>query len=80
LAIAIARSAIQNGLMPSSPPPRLGSTTSPPFRAGELAQALPVCTDSAVLIVDEVCWLAHGTEAAYGLPTSSTSATDGIAR
>jgi hypothetical protein len=53
---------------------------SRPFRAGELAQALPTYTHPAVLVVDEVGYLTYGTDAANSSSTSSTSGIGAIAR
>ena len=48
----------------SRPPPTLIDDLSAAFRAGQLAQALPVYTHPAVLVVDEVGYLTYGTDAA----------------
>jgi DNA replication protein DnaC len=65
LAIAIAYRAIQNGFDAfSTTAATLIDDLSAAFRAGQLAEALQVYTHPAVLVVDEVGYLTHGTDAA----------------
>jgi DNA replication protein DnaC len=65
LAIAIAYRAIQNGFDAFfTTAATLIDDLSNAFRAGELAQALPMYTHPAVLVVDEVGYLTYGTDAA----------------
>jgi DNA replication protein DnaC len=65
LAVAIAYRAIQNGFDAYfTTAAALIDDLSAAFRAGELAQALPMYTHPAVLVVDEVGYLTYGTDAA----------------
>ena len=65
LAIAIAYRAIQNGFDAfCTTAAALIDDLSAAFRAGELANALPLYTHPAVLVVDEVGYLTYGTDAA----------------
>jgi DNA replication protein DnaC len=65
LAIAIAYRAIQNGFDARfTTAAALIDDLSAAFRAGQLAEALPIYTHPAVLVVDEVGYLTYGTDAA----------------
>jgi DNA replication protein DnaC len=65
LAVAIAYRAIQNGFDAFfTTAAALIDDLSAAFRAGQLADALPVYTQPAVLVVDEVGYLTYGTDAA----------------
>ena len=65
LAVAIAYRAIPNGFDAYfTTAATLIDDLSAAFRAGELAQALPIYTHPAVLVVDEVGYLTYGTDAA----------------
>jgi len=65
LAVAIAYRAIQNGFDAYfTTAATLIDDLSAAFRAGELAEALPLYTHPAVLVVDEVGYLTYGTDAA----------------
>jgi DNA replication protein DnaC len=65
LAIAIAYRAIQNGFDAYfTTAATLIDDLSAAFRRGELAEALPLYTHPAVLVVDEVGYLTYGTDAA----------------
>jgi DNA replication protein DnaC len=65
LAVAIAYRAIQNGFDAFfTTAAALIDDLSAAFRDGELAQALPIYTHPAVLVVDEVGYLTYGNDAA----------------
>lgn len=65
LAIAIAYRAIQNGFDARfTTAATLIDDLSAAFRTGHLADALPIYTHPAVLVVDEVGYLTYGTDAA----------------
>ncbi|MPY87173.1 MAG: AAA family ATPase [Luteitalea sp.] len=65
LAVAIAYRAIQNGFDAFfTTAATLIDDLSAAFREGQLAQALPLYTHPAILVVDEVGYLTYGTDAA----------------